>query len=49
VAPVLQALSQQLSAAEQIPRPYSRAEENARELYGDFGMTHVRLFVASAL
>ncbi|HLJ28159.1 MAG TPA: hypothetical protein VKY85_15715 [Candidatus Angelobacter sp.] len=24
---------------EQIPRPYSRAEENARELNGDFGMT----------
>jgi hypothetical protein len=27
------------TAAERIPRPYSRAEENARELYGRFGMT----------
>src|SRR2546421_8923793 len=25
--------------AEQIPRPYERAEENARSLYGHFGMT----------
>jgi len=25
--------------AEPIPRPYSRAEENARELNGDVGMT----------
>jgi len=25
--------------AEQIPRPYARAEENARALYGLFGMT----------
>ena len=25
--------------AEQIPRPYDRAEENARSLYGHFGMT----------
>jgi hypothetical protein len=40
VAPaVLRAVLQQPSAAEQIPRPYSRAEENARELNGDFGMT----------
>jgi hypothetical protein len=38
-APVLRAVLQQPSAAEQIPRPYSRAEENARELNGDFGMT----------
>jgi hypothetical protein len=39
VAPVLRAISQPPSAAEQIPRPYSRAEESARELNGDFGMT----------
>jgi hypothetical protein len=32
-------ISQPQSAAEQIPRPYSRAEESARELNGDFGMT----------
>jgi hypothetical protein len=38
-APVQRAVLQQPSAAEQIPRPYSRAEENARELNGDFGMT----------
>jgi hypothetical protein len=30
VAPVVRAVSQQLSAAEQIPPGYSRAEENAR-------------------
>src|SRR5215813_9247058 len=30
-------------AAEQIPRPYSRAEENARSLYGRFGMTPSRV------
>jgi hypothetical protein len=34
VAPVLLAALQQPSAAEQIPPPYSRAEENARELNG---------------
>jgi hypothetical protein len=39
VAPVLRAVSQKPSAAEQIPRPYSRAEESAREVNGDFGMT----------
>src|SRR5579872_906380 len=33
------ASSQTPWSAEQIPRPYSRAEENAHELTGDFGMT----------
>lgn len=27
------------TAAQQIPRPYSRADDSARELNGDFGMT----------
>src|SRR5579864_230642 len=30
--------------AEQIPRPYARAEENARALYGRFGMASSRLW-----
>jgi len=30
--------------AEQIPRPYARAEENARALYGHFGMASSRLW-----
>jgi hypothetical protein len=47
VAPILSAVSTHESAAEQIPRPYSRAEESARELNGDFGMTErLRLWTA---
>ena len=38
-AHLLEFLGSRAAAAEQIPRPYERAEENARSLHGHFGMT----------
>jgi len=38
--------------AEQFPRPYKRAEENARLLYGDFGNAfsmHISVYGTSAV